>query len=199
MGSMRDSFSGLPFVRPPLSRVAAFVGKERQRRIKEKDKDKSERESREQTIADLGNLTRELSGLVQRLLRSEHPETNLQHLETIAAAICTGESLLVANLKKFWAENSDFLAAFLQEVQEDQKIVMQPCPLPSDAITPLLANRFQKNNDQSRADPMPWYKLSPSKRFLRSLEELSEHDQEPERKEKEIFHNTTTGKVRGRR
>lgn len=94
--------TGLPFARPRLSSVAAFVGEERER-----ERAREEARAREQALAAFRELTREVAQLVPRLARLHG-----DGLEVLCAAIHGAHgSPLAALLRRFWADHGDALAA----------------------------------------------------------------------------------------
>ena len=94
--------TGLPFARPRLSSVAAFVGEERER-----ERAREEARAREQALAAFRELTSEVAQLVPRLARLHG-----DGLEVLCAAIHGARgSPLAALLRRFWADHGDALAA----------------------------------------------------------------------------------------
>jgi len=121
--------TSLPFARPKLSSVAAFVGREHQKREREeqdkrkklkaervqreaaREEDENERcahaREREETMRNVELLCPELSELVQRL-----SEIDGAAVEMIAGAIFDGPSPLCLRLRLFWAENHASVACW---------------------------------------------------------------------------------------
>jgi len=120
--------TSLPFARPKLSSIAAFVGQEREHQKREREeqdkrkKQEAERETareeddnercahareREETMRNAELLHPELSELVQRL-----SEIDGAAVEMIAGAIFDGPSPLCLQLRLFWAENHASVASW---------------------------------------------------------------------------------------
>ena len=96
----------LPFARPHLASVAAFVGEERERERAQRE-ERVRSQAREEALKEFGELTRELSHLVPRLARM-HDDS----LEVLCVAVHGArDSPVAALLRRFWAETGDLLAS----------------------------------------------------------------------------------------
>jgi hypothetical protein len=132
------SMSGFLFARPPLSSVAAFAGGERVREKQEREerarrmaeRERKEREEqqhkmhaqlREDTLVEVELLATEVLKLVQSLLCAEESLTKSEHVEIIAGAICEGATPLAAQLRTFWGNESDAVAACVQQVHNHEE------------------------------------------------------------------------------
>lgn len=115
---------GLPFSRPNLSQISAFVGEEHDREKREREergkqkadrvqrevaREKVEQQHREETLSSFLILCEEMSRLVQRLLSEESHDAAL---EIITAAIYDGHSPLASQLRLFWAKQCVSVSAW---------------------------------------------------------------------------------------
>jgi hypothetical protein len=96
----------LPFARPRLASVAAFVSEERERERAQRE-ERVRSQAREEALTEFGELTREVSHLVPRLAQV-HDDS----LEVLCVAVHGArDSPVAALLRRFWAETGDLLAS----------------------------------------------------------------------------------------